>query len=243
MSAGQLIYQLLAIVGGVSAVTGLIIAVAQFLGKRWVEDRFERNFAKYRHELETELRRLTIEIDGRLNAIKLLQDREFESLSKAWELLNEAYFETESLVALYEEFPDVDRASENELEEILSMTKFSESQKSRIRNAPKKFDEYRRIEFAYRCSKTMNSHVDFRRHYLRYSIFFPPEIRHMFDEIIRGMRSVAVDRQIGTEEKDYRMRHDAWKKFDKDVRPTYERLEAALRDRLTSHSRVSASFG
>jgi hypothetical protein len=67
--------------GGTAAAIGY--AVFHFLGKKWIENKFEKDLTEHKHLQNVELQRLRIELDSLLSGAIKLQDREFEILPVA----------------------------------------------------------------------------------------------------------------------------------------------------------------
>jgi len=113
--------------GGGGAVIAYLIF--QYLGTKWIENKFAERLDELKHQHALELQRLRIEIDSLLSGSLKLQELEFEFLPDAWQKLDEAHGLVSWLVSPMQEYPDLDRMNTQQLEEFLETTELSPSQK------------------------------------------------------------------------------------------------------------------
>src|SRR5690348_5626061 len=132
--------QLIAFGGGGAAIAYILF---QFLGKKWIENKFAGRLEQLRHTQALELQLLRVEIDSLLSGNVRLQEKEFQTLPEAWVKLDEAFGQVSSLVSPYQEYPDIDRMNTRQLEEFLAGTRLTETQKDELRQEYRKSDKYR----------------------------------------------------------------------------------------------------
>jgi hypothetical protein len=86
--------QVLAMLGGVVLYAGSAATAAyllfQFLGKKWIENKFSQRLEAFKHLQSVELARLKVEIESMLSGALKLQEREFTVLPEMWEKLSDA---------------------------------------------------------------------------------------------------------------------------------------------------------
>src|SRR5215510_4277659 len=97
--------QMLVSAGGAAAVAYLLF---QWLGKKWIENKFAQRLDQLRHQQALELQRLRVEIDAMLSGALKLQEKEFSVLPEAWAKLHEAHGLVSWIVSPMQEYPDVD---------------------------------------------------------------------------------------------------------------------------------------
>ncbi|MCQ4305223.1 MULTISPECIES: hypothetical protein [Stutzerimonas stutzeri group] len=221
--------------GGGGAVVAYL--TFQFLGKSWIENKFTQRLDYLKHQQALELQRLRVEIDALLSGAIKLQEREFQVLPKAWQKLDEAYGLISSLVHPMQEYPDVDRMSEAQLEEFLASTIFTESQKHEIQSSRNKLETYKDIVFWHRYRKVKSAFSELQSFVARNGIFFTPELKEQFTRISEMLWSALVSKEVGHEASDHKMQREGWQKIKDDAEPLYKKIEGAIQARLQSHGR------
>lgn len=218
--------------GGAAAVAYLIF---QFLGKRWIENKFQERLDLLKHQHALELQRLRVEIDSLLSAKLKLQEREFNLLPEAWHKLDEAYGQVSSLVSPFQQYPDLDRATSIQLEELLDSTEFSASQKQEIRDARNRGEMYRQLEFRYRLSKVKQKVSELHNFVIRNGIFFPAPLKEKLNQVSETLWSAITSKEVGVDAKDHKLQREGWEEIQRKSKPLYEAIESEIRARLESH--------
>ena len=126
--------KILAYGGGGAAVAYCIFS---FLGKKWIENRFSKRLEEYRHAQYKELEELRFKITTLINKLTKIHEKEFEVLPKSWAMMQDALGQVSSLASVYQEFPDLNRMAEDELNEFLSNSRLYDHEKKRL------LDKYR----------------------------------------------------------------------------------------------------
>lgn len=233
-SISKFILEILAFSGGSAVVAYYLF---QFLGKTWIENKFEKNLELYRHLQAIEIQRLRVEIDSMLSGALKLQDREFEVLPKAWELLDEAYGRVNSLVAPMQSYPDLNRMSDLELSEFFQQSELTESQKKRIQDTHERTRAYIDIIFWHRLSKVRTAVGELRDFTARNNIFLTIELKQKFTSAVDLLWSALISKQVGVEAEDHKMQNQGWEKIKTEVEPLYRSIETDIQQRLRSHGR------
>lgn len=221
--------------GGSAAIAFLLY---KNLGEKWLDNKFKEQLEKQRHEQATELSRLKIEIDSMLSAVIKIQEKEFDTLPKAWYLLDEAYKHLANFSSPMQQYPDLDRMDDDRLEEYLQSTKLTDVDKKKIKTATKKLDVFTDIDFWYRlheCRKTIFTYQDYVE---KNGIFLPIAIKKDFMAIANLFRNTMVTKQVGHEAKDREMQRESWDTLTKEIDPLRESLEILIHARLHEHGTV-----
>ena len=229
--------QLIAYGGGGAAVAYLLF---QFLGKSWIENKFAEKLEQLRHAQARELQRLRVEIDSMLSGAIKLQDKEFETLPEAWVKLDEAYSQVARLVSPVQQYPDLDRLSDAQLEEFFVGTKLRESQKEELRHSQQKTTKYQEIIFWNRVSEVRGAIAELHNYIERNSIFLPPELKQHFEKAANDLWSSIVSKEVGHSAKDWKMESAGWDKIQKEIEPLRKTIEAAIYKRLQAHGKAQS---
>jgi hypothetical protein len=131
--------KMLAFGGGSAAIAYLLF---QWLGKKWIENKFAERLEQLRHQQALELQKLRVEIDAMLSGALKLQEKEFAVLPEAWAKLDESHGLVSWLVSPMQQYANVDRMNSTQIEEFLAGTDFTGSQKDEVRNARDKGRTY-----------------------------------------------------------------------------------------------------
>lgn len=221
--------------GGSSAVVAYLLF--QYLGKTWIENKFAQRLDQLRHQQALELQKLRVEIDALLSGALKLQEKEFSVLPEAWVKLDEAHSLVASLVSPMQQYANVDHMNEEQLEEFLAGTEFSESQKDEVRNSREKGNSYREIIFWHRLHKVKQAFGDLQSFVARNGIFLPPELEEKFSRMSERLWFAVVSKEVGHEAKDWKMQNEGWKKIKEETEPLYKAIKSDIQGRLRSHGR------
>lgn len=231
----KFLLQMLAYGGGSAAVAYLLF---QWLGKTWIESKFAQRLDQLRHQQALEIQRLRVEIDAMLSGALKLQEKEFTVLPEAWAKLDEAHGLVSWLVSPMQQYANVDRMKAEQLEEFLSGTEFTESQKNEVRNARDKGRTYQDIIFWHRLHKVKGAFGELQTFVVRNGIFLPTELEERFSKISEMLWAAVVSKEVGHEEKDWKMQNEGWTKIKEETEPLYKEIKAEIQKRLQSHART-----
>jgi hypothetical protein len=219
--------------GGGAAVAYLLF---QFLGKKWIENKFQERLDALKHEQAKEVQRLKIEIDSLLGGVLKLQEREFSILPEAWRLLDEAKGLVAWVVHPMQEYPDLNRMDELRFEEILKSSDLSEADQADVRRASDHNKEYIRLIFWKRLSRVRKTHGELQSFVAKNAIFLPEAMKGRYEKICSLMWSAIVAKQIGHQADDWKMQEEGWDKVEKEIDPLYKEIEKESRARLRAHA-------
>ena len=230
----EFLLQMLAYGGGSAAVAYLLF---QWLGKTWIENKFAQRLDQLRHQQALEIQRLRVEIDAMLSGALKLQEKEFSVLPEAWAKLDEAHGLVSWLVSPMQQYANVDRMNAEQLEEFLSGTEFTESQKNEVRNARDKGRTYQDIVFWHRLHKVKGAFGELQTFVARNGIFLPTELEERFSKISEMLWAAVISKEVGHEAKDWKMQNEGWTKIKEETEPLYKEIKAEIQTRLQSHAR------
>ncbi|MEZ5894608.1 MAG: hypothetical protein R3C58_15855 [Parvularculaceae bacterium] len=223
--------------GGLAIIGSLVLGFMRLFADRWISNRFEKGLSELEHKQELELQRLRIEIDSKINANLRLQDKEFETLSKAWQLLQIAYIEIASFVSVMEQFPELNKLADEDIEEFLADADIADSQKNYIRKSSDRTKAYRDVRFMNNSRRVWQAHLEFRDYILQYAIFFPKSIRSKFQEIEEKLRGAIIAKEVGRPINEWKMQAEAWTSVTKETKKVCDALGIEIHDRLAANTK------
>ena len=217
---------------GVTAVVGTTYAFFKFLGEKWISQKFSERLEAYKADQTRELEKLKHRINGVFDRTKRLHDKEFEVLPEIWGKLVDARGWALSYTSIFKSYADISRLTSSDLEEFLSTTRFSESQKREIKSAYRPQDAYIAITERYLHADTMDKIREAGIALSKHGIFVLPEIRHDMAKMLEFIHSAVAEHQIN-EENDVRPRmREALQKLKEEGEPLFKKIELAVTDRL-----------
>jgi hypothetical protein len=230
--------------GGSAAVAYMLF---KHLGKGWIDARFAERLAVFKHEQDIAIQRLKIEVESILSGALKIQELEFTILPEAWKKLDDAYGATRSIASPAQSYTDVGKMSEVQLEEFLTNTNFTESQKQSIRDAPTSYSSprgkdrdrvYQGIVFWYQLHLVHKSVRELQNYVASNGLFLPPDLKRMFKEMTPLLWSAVVAMEFSHEDKDWKVRSEAYQKLEDHAVPLHAAIEKAIEDRLHSHGKL-----
>jgi hypothetical protein len=228
------LFEIIAYGGGSAAVSYLLF---QWLGKTWIENKFNERLEALRHQQALEVQRLRVQIDTMLSGNLRLQEREFTVLPDAWEKLDEVHLLVSGLVSPLQQYADVENMSTDRLQEFLSNSDFLKSDINEILNAANKGKQYQETLFWIRLGKAKKAFSEFHGYVARKGIFLPYELEEKFKKISDMLWSAVVSKEVGHQAKDWKMQSAGWDKVKEEVEPLYLEIKTYIHERLQSHSR------
>ena len=231
------IVNFLALLGGagisIIAITAASYAVFRWLGKKWIEDQFERSLEQFRHEKMRELEALRADLNTKLNRSAILNEREFEVLPETYRRLAEAHGEVARFTSPLQSNADVDRMNDAQIDELLEKEKFSSHEKSEVKSSIPKSKKYQDLLFWKQLNAANEPYREFNNYYITNSIFIDDELRKNFE----ALRSLMFDAMHEAQfEKQYPdPRPDRWKAREalrKEAKAKLDAVRDEVRGRL-----------
>lgn len=184
----QFILKLLAYGG-----SGALVAYGlfKFLGKKWIENKFQKSLEDHKHKHDKEIQRLKCEIDSQLSRVTKIHEKEFEVLPQAWVKLDILLDSIRHFLLETHNILKLDKMSDSELEDFLSKSDLNDSAKQNIRNEDK---ENRKIWYFFaKSKKASDACLDFQDYIAKNAIFLSSDIKNKFEEAeitIRGVWAI-----------------------------------------------------
>lgn len=230
---------IMAAFGSVVAVGGGAAAIAflffRFLGEKWINAKFEERLAAYRHVQQQELERLKLRINTLMDRTTKLHQREFDVLPEVWAKLNQANVTIRSFISPFQQYPDVNRMTDEHLEEFLQGTPLKGWQKKELLEAGDKNKYYQQAIYWYNASRAREKYREFSSYLMQNGIFVPEPLKSNFSEISDLLWGALIEHEMN-EEHDFRPRHrDDQKKLDERGPELLRAIEAEVQGRLWSH--------
>jgi len=213
---------------------GAIVAYSIFktLGTGWLENKFAQRLENFRHEKAKEIERLRAEIDGSLKARIRHQEKEFETLSQCWHLMNIAYGAVTDFVSPFQQYQDINSMSANLRREFVEKLDVLPAQRSEILQSSNPFSTYKSIVHLIKNNLANRTVAEFNNCVYRLDIFMDLEISNDFKEVLRSLNSSIVSMEVGTEASDVKMKREAWQELKDKCAPMVDKLSKKLRSRV-----------
>jgi hypothetical protein len=211
------------------------IGIFKLLGEKWLNAKFDERLAAYKHAQQKELERLRFEINALFDRTAKLHQREFEIIPQAWALLVDARSAVDSLTYPLQEYPDLNRMSEPQLEEFLEKSPLHNWQKAELKQENDKLRYYQSAIFWHRLSDTRKIFGDHHNFLLKNGIFMPPEMKVKFTELSDIIWNALIEHQAHKDfKKNIPLELKARAAFDKQGSELMKSLEREVQQRLWS---------
>lgn len=224
--------------GFVGGVVGVAFLVFKFLGEKWISHQFEEQLEAYKAQHVRELELLRHRINSIFDRTKRLHDREFEVLPEIWTKLVEARGNADAYLSAFQSYADLDRMNGAELDEFLSETNFSETQKVQIKDAPSKLEAYIKIYERYRYVDVMDTLREADISLRKDGVFVLPLIREDMANMVELIRSAVIEHNANREH-DIRPRiKENADRLAIDGEPLFKKIEESVTTRLWESTKV-----
>ena len=94
---------------------------------------------------------------------------------------------------------------------------------------------YRQIIFWHRLAEVRVGLQDYIQYVICSGIFFPPDLKTRFDDIVTAMIQAINEKAYGHEGKDIEREQESWRKVSEKIGPMIQDLNNQLHLRLRSH--------
>ncbi|MFZ0033515.1 MAG: hypothetical protein WAK60_00825 [Sedimentisphaerales bacterium] len=204
----------------------------QFLGKKWIENKFAEKLQEYKHAQNKELEELKFRINTLFSRVTKIHEKEFEVLPEAWLKMQEALGRASQLVSLIREYPDLNRMSKEALSEFLAQSKLHDYEKKELLEASNKLAYYQDTIFWYELRETREAFWDFHNYIIKYRVFLSSNLQEQFGKIDDVIWEAIVERKVGHEANDREMWSTAYKKIRDEINPIRDKIETLVQSRL-----------
>ena len=185
---GQMVF-----VGGGAA--AMALGLFYFLGKSLVDQKFAQALEKYRSEQNAELEKLKLKINTLFNKVVKIHDREYEILPGLWQKLVILKLEVARAVSMFKEMPDLDRFSEEALEDFFGAAEVPKLVADEIKKSSNKTHEYDKYLDRKQMNRALKAFQDFDDYYSANKIFLKKEVKEKFADISKKLWSVWASRK------------------------------------------------
>lgn len=215
--------------GGVVA---LAYAVFIFLGKKWIESKFDERFAIFKHAQEQELERYRQQVNILLSRVTKIHEKEIEVLPELWHKLQNALGNVASLTSPLQLYPDFQFMNQDTFDEFLKKSRLSENDKIVLTNSPDRNAFYQKTIFWYNLLEAQSSVQEFRSFMVYNRIFLSKDLKVEFEKIDEVLSRALATRETGERARDYNMISEAYKVLGQEAETIVERIENLVQERL-----------
>jgi hypothetical protein len=244
----SLLNQLAQIIGvgvvGLGGVTALAFALFRIFGEKWLNNKFEEGLAQFKHEQQKEMERIRLEINSLMDRRVKLYNNEFEIIPVAWEKLHRSYFLAASITSSFQQYSDLNKMTEPQLESFLEKTELLDWQKIDIRNASDKTNTYIKFEDWRRFTRAAEASNDSFNYIKNKGLFIEDHLKTKFDEISKLISNALFEYQTNqSHQLPYQNRlHEALDQLPKSGQHMLDELELELKRRLWN-AEVNETYG
>lgn len=178
-----------------AAAAGAAYLVFRTLGDKWLTSKFNQTLEAFKHAQQQELEQLRLRINTTFDRTVKLHSNEFEVLPELWARLNDAFHYVSGFTSLGQEYADLDRYSDPELEHFLAESGLPEYQKDELRATDEKTAHYQRLRFWQSLEKVTGKYREFSRYLNVKSIFIQPVLREPIEELSDLMWSALCEKE------------------------------------------------
>lgn len=203
--------------------------IFNFLGKKWIESKFQDRLEIMRHDHAKELERLKVEINTLLNRLTRLQDKEFEVITDLWSKLNDSIGKLSQFVSMFQSYPDLETMTPQRLEEFFSKSRLAKSEINEIQEDSNKNNRYQEIIFHHDYHDVKQTYVDFHTVLIKNRIFLSEQLAKLFTTIDDQMWDVFQKRSIGKQFDDLQKWFEASSQMRDEIQPSLNELETNIK--------------
>jgi len=171
--------------GWFTLLLGGVVGFAYWLFKlfsdKWLTAKFSERLADYKHAQQKELEDVRFEINKLMDRTVKLHQREFEALPEVWSRLVDAHGLSVGVLSVFQQYPDLARMNEVQLNGFLADSPLKEYQKEELKLADDKNKYYQDAINWHRFFELRKSCQEYHQHRLKYGIFVLPGIHGKFE--------------------------------------------------------------
>ncbi|MCA1426268.1 MULTISPECIES: hypothetical protein [unclassified Bradyrhizobium] len=195
---------LLSFVGLVLGAGGGVAVVAygllRFFGEKWMNAKFEERLAAFKHAQEKELEELRYRINALMDRTVKLHQKEFDVIPEAWGKLITSHGVVTAITSAFQQYPDLDRTSDSQLDEFLQDSFMAKWQKEEIRLTEKKTDYYRKALTWHKVAEAREACREFHVYFRRNGIFVPEPIKSQFVQLDKLTYDALIEYELNERE-------------------------------------------
>ncbi|MEO1949318.1 hypothetical protein [Thioclava sp.] len=160
----------------VLALVGAVYWAFKAFTEQWLQSKFDAQLEALRHDQAKEVERVRYRINALLDRASRMHGHEYRALPEIWSALIAARGRVGNYVALWQEFPDFHSLTPEQLEEALSDTPLSKTQRDHVRNASDRQKAYREAIYSHRKANAHDAARAFSNSVSMHAIFLEAEV-------------------------------------------------------------------
>jgi hypothetical protein len=223
---------------GAGSAALVVLGLFKWLGERWLNSKFEERLAAYKHAQLKELEELRFKINTLMDRTTKLHQREFDVLPEAWGKLVVAYEHAKGFTALLRSYPDVNRMTNEQLEEFLATIDIPDSEKKLLKSSDDRISIYQQYAFRHDFHKSMMSWHEYHVYIRKNGIFIHLEMKDKFIEIGDLIWNALNEEKINHTHKPRPLLREHYNKFAGEGERLVKALENDVQSRLWNASKL-----
>lgn len=197
MTASDVLIQVAAWIGGlgITAATaaGFSYWLFQQLAQNWLKNTFDRQLEAQKAEYQRQLERLRFQINTLMDRAVKFHAREYDVLPAAWGLLLEAYGAAHNSTSAFQQYADLERMTDPQLEHFLDNSELPEYQREELRKPEGRKKQYQEIRFWINHNKARSALSDYNNFTLKSGIFIEPGLEKAMLSVSRRIFENLID--------------------------------------------------
>lgn len=194
--SGVLLY-VAASIGGLG-VTGAVAAsfaywIFRQFAQNWLKATFDRQLEAQKAEYQRQLERLKFQISTLMDRAVKFHAREYDVLPTAWGMLLDAYGLAHNSTSAFQQYADLERMTDAQLEDFLSKSELPSYQQDELREPMDRNKRYQEIRFWVNYNKARNSLADYNNYTLKSGIFIEPTLEKAMLAVSRRIFETLID--------------------------------------------------
>ncbi len=223
-------------IGQIVVFSGGAVVIAflffRFLGSQWIENKFAKNLEEYRGAQARELEEVKSKISLLLSRTLKLHDKEYEVLPEVWSRVNDAHISLQRCLMSFREVPDFKKMPDDDFQNFLKSSNFSEGQKDRLSRSQDRNQCYTEILNWKDINDANTAFNGFHDYLLKNRIFLSPDLKAKFDAIDDLIWKAWVSNRVGENSKEYKMKIEAYEMCKKSIEPLMKEIESLVQSKL-----------
>lgn len=166
-------------------VIGALVGLAPTkLGDGFLNHFFDRKLAAQRHDYETQVEKLRASLAHLGDRGIRSNEREFEALTSSWERFVDAWLSTNACAMEVVQYPDLNGATDEEVENFLASSDLSESQRRRVYASPDRNHALLRFLKINQILHARNEIFDARSILRKQGVFIPVDLQVQYEKAL-----------------------------------------------------------
>jgi hypothetical protein len=237
---GNLLYTL--VVAGLGSVATFLTLVFTRLGDRLFDHALHRNLETFKHGLEEKIEALRARLARLSDRSVRSNEREYVAIVAAWESYVESYLKANNCIARFDQFSDLNKKTETELDEWINNADLSADFGKELRGAKDRNAAYSRFLQWKALRSALQANFDSRLCLRKQGIFIPRELEAEFLTAIDMISELLAGQQAEFDNRATQMTIKLVGNFSQNGPGVYEALKDAARSRLMYEEKSSSNL-